>query len=110
MDAVRRLFARNTTPYILRTVHHRVLLRIIGAQCKRPDQRMTSYNRALEKTRCEIIETTLPMRRRLSSERAAGGCRSESCLETFRVQYGEDRVGRRKSGLIASRATFGRLA
>ena len=42
-----------------RTVHHRVLLRIIGAQRKRPDHRMTSYNRALQITRCESIETTL---------------------------------------------------
>ena len=39
----------------LRTVHHRVLLRIIGTQCKRPDHRMTSYNRALEITGCESI-------------------------------------------------------
>ena len=43
----------------LRTVHDRVLLRIIGAQRKRPDHRMTSYNRALDITRCENIETTL---------------------------------------------------
>ena len=43
----------------LRTVHHRVLLRIVGAQRKRPDHRMTSYNHALEITRCESIETTL---------------------------------------------------
>ena len=43
----------------LRTVHHRVLLRIIGAQRKRPDHRMTSYNRALEITGCESIGTTL---------------------------------------------------
>ena len=46
----------------LHTVHHRVLLRIIGAQCKRPDHRMTSYSRALEITRCECIETKLRMR------------------------------------------------
>ena len=43
----------------LRTVHHRVLLRIIGAQHNISDHRMTSYNRALEITRCESIETTL---------------------------------------------------
>ena len=43
----------------------RVLLRIIGAQRKRPDHRMTSYNRALEITRCESIETTLQTRRLL---------------------------------------------
>ena len=48
-----------------RTVHHRVLLRIIGAQRKRPDHRMTSYSRALEITRCESIETTLRTRRLL---------------------------------------------
>ncbi|CAN0462416.1 unnamed protein product [Ascophyllum nodosum] len=48
-----------------RTVHHRVLLRIIGAQRKRPDHRMTSYNRALEITWCESIETTLRKRRLL---------------------------------------------
>ena len=46
----------------LRTVHHRVLLCIIGAQRKRPDHRMTSYNRALETTRCESIETALRTR------------------------------------------------
>ena len=49
----------------LRTVHHRVLLRIIGAQRKRPDHLMTSYNRALEITGCESIETTLRTRRLL---------------------------------------------
>ena len=47
----------------LRTVHHRVLLRIIGAQPNRPDHRMTSYNRALGITGCERIETTLRTRR-----------------------------------------------
>ena len=46
----------------LRIVHHRVLLRIIRAQHKRPDHRMTSYNRALEVTRCKSIETTLHTR------------------------------------------------
>ena len=46
-----------------RTVHHR--LRIIGAQRKRLDHRMISYNRALEVTRCESIKTTLRMRRLL---------------------------------------------
>ena len=49
----------------LRTVHHRVLLRIIEAQRKRPDHRMTSYNRTLEITGCESIETTLRTRRLL---------------------------------------------
>ena len=49
----------------LRTVHHRVLLCIIGTQRKIPDHRMTSYSRALEITRCESIETTLRTRRLL---------------------------------------------
>ena len=35
---------------------------------------------------------------------------ANSVLGTLRVQYGEDGVGRRKSGPIASRATSGRLA
>ena len=46
----------------LRTVHHRVLLRIFGAQRKTPDHRMTSYNRALEITGCERVETTFRTR------------------------------------------------
>ena len=49
----------------LRTVHHRVLLRIIGAHRKRPDHRMTSYNRALKITGYESIETLLRTRRLL---------------------------------------------
>ena len=49
----------------LRTVHHRVLLRIIGAQRKRSDHRMTSYNRALEIAGCGSIQTTLRTRRLL---------------------------------------------
>ena len=49
----------------LRTLHHRVLLHIIEAQRKRPDHRMTSYNRALEITGCERTETTLRTRRLL---------------------------------------------
>ena len=42
----------------LHTAHHRVLLHIIGAQRKRPDHRMTSYNCALQITQSESIETT----------------------------------------------------
>ena len=46
------------TPHL----HHRALIRIIGAQRKRPDYRMTSYNRAFEIAGCESIETTLRTR------------------------------------------------
>ena len=45
------------------TLHHRVFLCIMAAQCKRPDHQMTSYNGALEITRCESIETTWRTRR-----------------------------------------------
>ena len=95
-----------------RTAHHRVLLRIIGAQRKRPDHRMTSYNRALETTGWEIIEMTLQTRTILwvGTLIRISGCRSRLCLETLRVQCGEDGVGRRKSGPLAYRATSGRLA
>ena len=51
----------------LSTVHHRVLLRILGAQRKRPDHLMTSYNRALVITRCASIETTLRARNLLGA-------------------------------------------
>ena len=60
----------------VRTVNHPVLLRIIGAQCERPDHRMTSYNRAFEITRRESIETMLRTRKRLWAEafiRMSGG-------------------------------------
>ena len=46
-------------------VHHRVLLRIIGAQRKRSFHRMASYNGALETTECGSIETMLRTRRTL---------------------------------------------
>ena len=63
MDAVRKPSLWNHAK--LRTVHHRVLLRIMGVQRKRPDHRLTPYNRALEIARCESIETTLHTRRLL---------------------------------------------
>ena len=49
----------------LRTVHHRVLLRIIGARRRRSDLRVLSYNRVLELTGCESIEASLRARRLL---------------------------------------------
>ena len=36
----------------LRIAHHRILLRVIGVQRKRPDRNMASYNRTLEVTGC----------------------------------------------------------
>ena len=98
----------------LRTVHHRVLLCIIGAQRKRPDHRMTLYNRALKIIGCESIETTLRTRRRLWAGaiiRMSGGRLPKRIV--FGSLEGAVRRGcggKEKSGPIAYRATFGRLA
>ena len=68
----------------LRTVHHRVLLRIIGAQRKRSDHRMTSYNRALEITGCESIKTTLRTRRLLGGDAPPNEWRAAAEANRFR--------------------------
>ena len=47
----------------LRTTHHRMLLRILGAWCKSPNKRILSYKDALQRTECESIETTMRTRR-----------------------------------------------
>ena len=47
----------------LRTTHHRMLLRILGAWCKSPNKRILSYKDALQRTQCESIETTVRTRR-----------------------------------------------
>ena len=51
----------------LRTTHHRMLLRILGAWCKSPNKRILSYKDALQRTECESIETTVPTRKLLWS-------------------------------------------
>ena len=50
----------------LRTTHHRMLLRILGAWCKSPNKRILSYKDALVvRTECESIETiTITVRTR----------------------------------------------
>lgn len=48
----------------LRSVHHQILLRVIGFQRRqRGDYRTLSYAKALKQTRCESIETTIRKRR-----------------------------------------------
>ena len=47
----------------LRTTHHGMLLRILGAWCKSPNKRILSYKDALQRTECESIETTVRTRR-----------------------------------------------
>ena len=49
----------------LRTTHHRMLLRILGAWCMSPNKRILSYKDALHRTQCESIETTVRTRRLL---------------------------------------------
>ena len=98
LDSVEDIFFFQEHYSKLRTVHHRVLLRIIGAQRKRPDLRTTSYNRALEITRCESIENTLRTRRILWAEtllRMGGGRLPK------RVMFGnlEGAVRRGRSGI-----------
>ena len=66
MDAVRGPFARNTTPNSAPySTESCSVSSGHSARQKRQDHRMTSYNRALEITRCESIETTLRTRKRL---------------------------------------------
>ena len=49
----------------LRTTHHRMLLRILGACCKSPNKRILSYKDTLQRTECESIETSVRTRRLL---------------------------------------------
>ena len=70
----------------LRTVHHRVLLHIIGAQRKILDHHMTPYNRALEITECGSIETTL--RTRILFSRAKALIRMSGGLLPKRIVFG----------------------
>ena len=49
----------------LRTTHHKMLLRILGAWCKSPNKRILSYKDALQRTERESIKTTVRTRRLL---------------------------------------------
>ena len=51
----------------LRTTHHRMLIRILGAWCKSPNKRIISYKDALQRAECESIETIMRTRRLLWS-------------------------------------------
>ena len=80
----------------LRTVYHRVLLCIIRAQQKRLDHRITSYNRALEITRCGSIERTLRTRRLFRAGtpiRMIGG-RLPKRIMLGNLEYSAERTGR----------------
>ena len=46
----------------LRPTHHRMLLQILGAWCKSPNNRVHSYKDALQRTGCESIKITVRTR------------------------------------------------
>ena len=98
----------------LRTLHHRVLLFFIGARCKRPDHRMISYNCALEKTRCESIETTLQTIELLWAGaliRMSGGRMPKQVIfGNLDGAVRRGRGGKEKVWTIAYRVTSGHLA
>ena len=84
---------------------------------------MTSYYRALEKTKCESIDTTVRARSLFFCGRgdahpdkrravAKGKPVGKPCLalRVLRVQCDEDGVARKKSGSVAHRTTPERLA
>ena len=77
MDAVRGIFARNTTPDSV------------------PYNKVGPSHYFLQPYPREDFGG-----RGCSSERAAGGCQSESCSETLRMQQGEEGVGRKNNGSI----------
>ena len=52
----------------LRTTHHRMLLRILGAWCKSPNKRILLYKDTLQRTECEDSEATVRTRRLLWAE------------------------------------------
>ena len=97
----------------LHTVHYQVLLRIIGTRRKRPDHRITSYNLALEITRCESIKTMLRTRRLLW---AGALIRMRGGRLPKRVVFGNlesavrrGRGGKEKEWTDCVKATSGRL-
>ena len=102
----------------LRTTHHRMLLRILGAWCKSPNKRRTS---ASSRTKMPFSE---PNARASKQPYARGGCCGRgrysawvttgyprgSCRESSRTRGNVDRGGRRKSGRTAWQMIFGYLA
>lgn len=52
----------------LRTVHHNLLLRIVGFQRRRRTEQLIAYANALKKASCKRVETTILKRRHLFAE------------------------------------------
>ena len=85
----------------LRAVHHRVLLRIIGALRIRPDHRITSYNRALGLSfgrrrirwiSVRLSSSPLSVVRKAIVKSAMSRARS-ACVYGSSVQYRRARIG-----------------
>ena len=93
---------------ILRTAHHKLLLRFIGFRRKdRTGYKSLSYGEVLERTASERIETTVrkgqlgfagPL-----SGKATQGSQSESCLGGWRCKGPSEEVDRRRLGWTTSR-------
>ena len=69
----------------LRTAHHRFLVRIIGFQHRHRTDHIISYAKALIKTQCESVQTTIRKRRPLF---AVGVQRTHNERLTGRVIFG----------------------
>ena len=95
----------------LRTTHHRMSPRILGAWCKSPNTRILSYKDALQQTECESIATTVRTRRLIWS---GALLRMADHRLPKRVMSGDlenvGRGGRRKYGRTAWQSIFGYLA
>ena len=109
MDPLKGHYAKH------RTTHPRMLLQIVGAWCKSLNKRILSYKDALQRTKCENIETTMRTRRLLwawallcmGDQRllySRGSCRASS-----RTRGNVGRGGCRKSGRTAWQIMFGHL-
>ena len=98
----------------LRTTHHRMLLRILGAWCKSPHKRILSYKDALQQTECESIKTTVRTRRLLWPgallRRMTTGYPRGSCRERGRTRENVGRGRRRNNGRTACQRIVGYLA
>ena len=101
----------------IRTTHHRMLRRILGASCKSPNKRVLSYKDALQRTECESIEITVRKRRLLwagallrYSAWVTTGYSRGSCRESSRTRENVGRGGKRKDGRTAWQTIFGFLA
>ena len=57
---------------LLRTTHHRLLLRVIGYRRERGTYRKLSYAQALKKTGCQSVEATIRQRRLVFAGAMAG--------------------------------------